>query len=105
MRTEKRTIGVSDRVYRVLNYGAVVYRESIGEFLERLLDGVYEREKAKELISTLETQIKAKSTVPESSHSQLINEGLSLIREFSLDKAKELEEKLAEIRSQKSTAE
>ena len=88
MRTEKRTIGVSDRTYRLLNYGALVYKESIGEFLERFLDSLCERQKAKELISTLETQIKAESTVSVSPHADLINDALSLIREFSPDKAK-----------------
>jgi hypothetical protein len=105
MRTEKRTIGVSDRIYRILSYGVKVYRESIGEYLERFMDSMCEREKAKELFSTLEKQIKTDSTVSESEHLKLINEGLSLIREFSPEKAKELEERLAQIRKEKSTVE
>jgi glucose-6-phosphate isomerase len=121
-----RTINVSERLYGIVEYGAKLYNESQGKFLERLLDAFTlkaDREKffekymekvneANEKIKEVESQITclkvetSQITRPEESvHSQLINEGLSLIREFSPDKAKELEEKLAQIRSQNTRSE
>lgn len=90
-----RTIQVSDRVYRILKNGSKIYGESIGKFLERLINAFVSKYEAKELISHLESEIKPIS------HSEfsVITEGLNLIREFDSEKARELEIKLKELRN------
>jgi hypothetical protein len=116
-----RTINVSERVYGLLEYGTKVYSESMGKYFERLLDAftlkidrekLYEKpmEKLKEIeesfkeinsqITRLKSEISQITHSEESEHSQLIKEGLLLLREFRPDKAKELEETLSQIKSQ-----
>jgi hypothetical protein len=112
----RRTIKVSDRIYGIVEYGSKVYGESIESFVERFADAFMSREDAKELMIRLEAEVnkrlspvesekKPLSPVLESVHTQLINDALSLIREFSSERAKELEERLAQIKSQMSPVE
>jgi hypothetical protein len=95
-----RTINVPERAYGILKYGATVYNESMGNFLERWIDGFMSKEKAKELITHLKSEINQNTLPVESVHSQMIKEGLLLIREFSLEKVKELEDKLIQIKTE-----
>ena len=96
----RRIINVSDRMYNLFKFGSEVYGEAIGIFVERFADAFMCREDAKELITHLESGISQNTRLVESEHSQLIKDGLSLIREFSSEKAKELEERLTQIKSQ-----
>jgi hypothetical protein len=95
-----RTINVTERVYGILKYGAVVYNESMGNFLERFIDAFTSKEKAKELITHLKSEINQNTLPIESIHLEMIKEGLLLMREFSLEKAKELEDRLTQIKSE-----
>jgi prefoldin subunit 5 len=54
----------------------------------------------KSQITCLKSEISQITHSEESEHSQLIKEGLLLLREFRPDKAKELEETLSQIKSQ-----
>lgn len=95
-----RTLNVSERVYGILKYGAGVYNESMGNFVERWIDAFTSKEKAKELITRLESGISQNTYSVLSEDSELVKEGLSLMREFSLEKVKELEETLIRIKNQ-----
>jgi hypothetical protein len=97
-----KTVRVSERVYGILDYGSKVYGESMGEYMERLLEALCERERLLELKSHDVFKIELKSHISESEHSELIKEGLSLIAEINSEKGKELEKKLLELNSQKS---
>ena len=90
-----RAIKVSDRVYRILKYGSEVYGESIGKFLERLIEGFISKYEGNRLKLLLESEIRQK--LP--SEFSVITEGLNLIREFDSEKARELEIKLKELRN------
>jgi polyhydroxyalkanoate synthesis regulator phasin len=100
-----RSISVSDRMYNFFKFGSEVYGESIANFIERLVDASMSRQEEKELISHVKSEISQISHTVESDHSQLIKDALSLIGEFSSEKAKELEERLAQIKSQISHVE
>jgi len=97
---EMRTVNVSERVYGILKYGSEVYGKSMGVFLEMLLDAFVDKLNAKELITRLESQISQNTRLFQSEGLGMIKEALSLIAEFDPAKAKELEERLTEIKSQ-----
>jgi len=95
-----RTVNVSERLYSMVKFGSEVYNESLGSFLERFIDALCLRQDATELITRLKSEIEQNTRSVESEHSELTKEGLNLIREISPEKAKELEERLEQIKSQ-----
>jgi hypothetical protein len=78
-RKERRAIKVSDRAYRIFNYGAEIYNESVGDFVDRFIDWI---------------EKKAKLPLSES----LVEEGLKLIKEINPEKAVELRKKLESLK-------
>jgi len=95
-----RTINVSERLYGIVKFGSQVYDESLGSFLERFVDALSFRQEGKELITRLELGISQNTCPSQTENSGMVKEGLSLLAEFDSAKAKELEEKLKEIKSQ-----
>jgi predicted DNA-binding protein len=90
---EKTTLRVSEKAYEILDYGSKVLNITKAEYVDRLIDWFIKRD------SRLIEELEQKSHQTETSHSELIEEGLKLIGDIDLEKAKELREKLKRLES------
>lgn len=84
----KRVLNISDRFYSLINYGARTYGVSKTEFCNMLYESHLNLIKEKCKLIKLEKEKKIPSV---SEHSKLMEEGLKLIADFDMEKAKELE--------------
>lgn len=99
MSAMSRAIKVSDRFFRLICYGSEVFHVSKKEFVDKLLDSHLSliRTRFVEKIRKLPISLETKPKLPISE--SLIAEGLELIKSVDLEKAKELELRLKELRT------
>lgn len=96
-----RAIKVSDRFFRLVSYGSQVFDVSKKDFADKLLDSHLSliRSRFVEKLRKLPISLERTPKLPISE--SLISEGLELIKSLDLEKAKELELRLKELRTKK----
>jgi len=96
-----RAIKVSDRFFRLVCYGSEVFHLSKKDFVDKLLDSHLSliRTRFVEKIRKLPISLETKPKLPISE--SLIAEGLKLIKDVDSEKAKELTEKLKELKEER----